>query len=77
MKRLPFDPNTKQMDTKQSPEENLNELQRAEAFRGFIPLQAVGKKKNRNYRNEKYIQDLGFENKGETDNTCSSLANLT
>lgn len=27
----------KQMDTKQSPEENLDELERTEAFRGFIP----------------------------------------
>ena len=26
----------KQMDTQQSPEENLNELQRPEAFRAFI-----------------------------------------
>lgn len=26
----------KQVDTKQSPEENLNELQRTEAFRGLI-----------------------------------------
>ena len=34
------------MDTQQSPEENLNELQRTEAFRAFIVQQTEGNKKS-------------------------------
>ena len=36
LRDLPFIQIQKQMDTQQSPEENLNELQRTEAFRAFI-----------------------------------------
>ena len=36
LRDYPFIQIQKQMDTQQSPEENLNELQRTEAFRAFI-----------------------------------------
>ena len=36
LRDYPFIQIQKQMDSQQSPEENLNELQRTEAFRAFI-----------------------------------------